>query len=168
MTLAYDELRALAASWFRRQASDHTLQPTALVHEAYLRLMKLPDPQWRDKTHFFAVASVAMRRILVDHARHRGTRKRGGSGATRITLDEAAAIEASGSSVVDVLELDAALSRLEKLDPRQGRIVELRFFGGMDVEEIAKALGVSSRTVKLDWGMARAWLSQQLRPGAAP
>jgi RNA polymerase sigma-70 factor, ECF subfamily len=167
MTLVYDELRALAASWFRQQPANHTLQPTALVHEAYVRLNQTPNTQWRDRTHFFAVAATAMRRILVDHARHRQTGKRGKGECTRITLDEAAWLAADHDREVDILELDSALSRLEKLDQRQCRIVELRFLAGMSVEETAKALGVSARTVKLDWSMARAWLVEQLRRGNA-
>jgi RNA polymerase sigma-70 factor, ECF subfamily len=163
MTLVYDELRALAASWFRQQPANHTLQPTALVHEAYLRLHRTPNVQWRDRTHFFAVAATAMRRILVDHARHRRTGKRGKGEYDRITLDEAAWRASGQKSEVNIIELDAAMTRLERLDPRQCRIVELRFLAGLSVEDTAAALGISTRTVKLDWSMARAWLVEQLR-----
>lgn len=160
--LLYDELRALARGWFRYQPKDHTLQPTALVHEAYLRLSRASNVEWRDRAHFFAVASTIMRRILVSHARERRTARRGGG--LRIGADvERMAIELPEAPGVDVLALDAALTKLAALDERQSRIVELRFLGGLTVEETASYLGVSPRTVKLDWSMARAWLLEQLR-----
>jgi RNA polymerase sigma-70 factor, ECF subfamily len=160
--LLYDELHALAQRWFRRQPKDHTLQPTALVHEVYLRLSQSSHPQWRDRTHFFAVAAAAMRRVLVDHARERRALKRGGGRLARIDLDPALIAAPAG---VDIIALDAALTRLAALNERQSRIVELRFLGGLTVEETAAFLGVSPRTVKLDWNMARAWLRAQLRGG---
>jgi RNA polymerase sigma-70 factor, ECF subfamily len=165
MSLMYDELRALARRWFRRQPKDHTLQPTALVHETYLRLSRIANPQWRDRAHFFAVASTVMRRILVDHARQRQSSRRGGRQASRVSLD-AAAMDGHAPPTIDILDLDAALNRLAALNERQSRIVEMRFLGGLTIEETADVLGVSPRTVKLDWTMARAWLLDQLNKGA--
>jgi RNA polymerase sigma factor (TIGR02999 family) len=161
--LLYGELRALAADFLRRERSDHTLQPTALVHEAWIRLSAQAGSPWNDRAHFFAIAAQAMRRILIDHARRRGADKRGG-GLQRITL-------ASGitpplaSTEVDLLALDDALVRLAALDERQARVVELRFFAGLTVEEVAVALGVSARTVASEWRLARAWLSRALVGG---
>lgn len=152
----YGELRAIADDCFRGQAGSHTLQPTALVNEAWLRLA---ERSFCDRRHFVAVAARAMRQILVDHARRRGAQKRGGD-ARRVTIAEPAAPE--GLAQIDVVALDAALADLAEVDPRQARIVELRFFGGLDVAETAEALGVSPRTVELDWRMAKAWLSREL------
>lgn len=158
MPLVYDELRRLASSFMRRERSDHTLQPTALVHEAYMRLVDQRSVEWRDRSHFLAIAAQAMRRILVDHARRRGAEKRGGG--NRVTLQESMAV--SEGQEVDVLALEEALHELETLDERQVRVVELRFFGGLTVEETAEALGVSAPTVVRDWRHAKAWLRRRL------
>ena len=166
MPLVYDELRRLARSYMRWERPDHTLQPTALVNEAYVRLVEGTLVPWKDRTHFFAVAAQLMRRILVDYARARRAGKRGGS-ARMVSLDEALALpEQKG---IDVLALDEALARLEQRDERQARIVEMRFFAGLSEEEIGNHLGVSSRTVRRDWNIARAWLFKEIRKdGAAP
>lgn len=164
---AYAELLALARAHFRQQPGSHTLQPTALVHEAYLRLAQSAG-ELNDGEHLLALASRAMRQVLVDHARRKHALKRGGDGDhARITLSaiDSDAGASAGASEWDVLELDDALQQLERLDPRQARIVEMRFFGGLSVEQTAAALNVSERTVYLDWRMARAWLSAQLRRG---
>ncbi|MDP9172371.1 MAG: sigma-70 family RNA polymerase sigma factor [Planctomycetota bacterium] len=159
MPLVYDEFRALAARQLRRERPDHTLQPTALVHEAYLKLIDQTRVDWQGRTHFFAVGAQAIRRILVDHARQRKRQKRGG-GAGRVALDEQVALAPERSE--EILALDEALQKLAALDPRQEEIVEMRFFGGMSVEEVAEVLGVSKRTVEGDWTMARAWLMREL------
>lgn len=164
LPLVYSELRRLAEARMRRERPDHTLQATELVHEAWLRLMGGQLPDWRDRTHFFAVAARAMRRLLVDHARSRGYAKRGG-GARRISLDAVAELSAEGSQ--DLIDLDEALDRLAALDSRQHQVVELRFFGGLSVEETAAALGVSEMTVKRDWRTARAWLYAELAENGA-
>jgi RNA polymerase sigma-70 factor, ECF subfamily len=157
--LIYDEMRLLAGQFFKRERSNHTLQPTALVHEAYLRLVENTQ-QWEGRAHFYAVAARVMRRILINHAAAHRAEKRGG-GSPLITLSEGST-PAPGGQDVDLLALDEALTRLEALDERQCRVVELRFFSGMSVEETAGVLGVSARTVELDWKMARAWLFSQL------
>lgn len=155
----YAELRRQADRHLGRQRPGHTLQATALVHEAFLRLVDQTHASYKDRAHFFAVASRAMRQILVDHARRRTAGKRGG-GATRLALEDAiAAVPARG---VDLVALDDALARLEKLDPEQSRLVELRFFGGLTVEETAVVLGCSPATVKRSWSSARAWLYAEL------
>jgi RNA polymerase sigma factor (TIGR02999 family) len=154
--LVYGELRRRAASYLRRERAEHTLQPTALVHEAYLRLVGYQAP-WRTRSQFFGVASNLMRQILVDHARRRRAAKRD---AVRVALDEAAAPAAERE--VDLVRLDDALSELSALDARQGRVVELRYFGGLTLEEAAEVLGVSVATVKRDWTLARAWLFDRL------
>jgi RNA polymerase sigma factor (TIGR02999 family) len=159
--LVYDELRRLAASALRRERPDHTLQATALVHEAYLRLADEPDARWENRAHFLAVAAQAMRRILVDHARGRNAQKRGG-GDVRRSLDGLEGIVAAEGPEVDLLALDEALGRLAVFDPRQARVVELRFFGGLTVEETAAVTGLSDRTVKREWQMARAWLRREM------
>lgn len=156
--VVYDELRRLAAQYLSRERSGHTLQPTALVHEAYLRLAA-QSAEWDSKTHFFAVGARVMRRLLIDHARARGRDKRGGDWQ-RVTLDPVA-VELDDAAL---LALDDALERLAKLDAREAQIVELRFFAGMTVEEIAAELGVSKRTVESDWTHARAWLRRELQP----
>lgn len=158
--IVYDELRRLAASALRRERADHTLQPTALVHEAFLRLVDVPEDRWNDRGHFVAIASRAMRRILVDHARSRKALKRGHA-EIRVPLDDVD-VASSESGGVDLVALDEALGRLAALDERQARIVELRFFGGLTVEETAALIGSSARTVKRDWHMARAWLKREL------
>lgn len=158
--LVYPDLRRLAAHCMAGERRDHTLEPTALVHEAYLRLAGDGQPRWRDRLHFFAVASRTMRRVLVDHARARRTAKRGG-GAVRISLDGAQ--EAIQAAPETLLELDRALDELAAVDPRKARVIELRHFGGLTVEETATVLGVSAATVALDGRMARAWLVSRVR-----
>ena len=161
MPLVYDELRALAERSLRHERSGHTLQGTALVHEAYLKLVDQRQVRWQDRAHFFAVAAQLMRRILVDHARRHGAAKRG-SGEPRLPLDEADA-PAAPAPLVDWLALDRALDRLAALDERQSRTVELRFFGGLTIEETAEVLQVSPATVKNDWSLARGWLYRELQ-----
>lgn len=162
LPLVYEQLRGLADGFFRHERPDHTLQPTALVHEAYFRLVKQTDVQWQGRAHFFAVAAQAMRRVLINHAEKHNARKRGGV-QQRVTLDENTPTPATQAiGPVDLLALNEALTRLEALDERQCRVVELRFFGGLSVEETAEVLGIAPRTVKLDWQMARAWLHTQL------
>jgi RNA polymerase sigma factor (TIGR02999 family) len=165
MPLVYDELRALAESYLRRERSDHTLQATALVHEAYVRLIDQRDVEWRNRAHFFAVAAQAIRRILVDHARTHKRAKRGG-GYQRVQLD--ADVAALPETDIDLLALDEALGRLADLHARQAQIVELRFFGGLSLKEVAEYIGVSPRTVDGDWSMARAWLRRELGSGTQP
>ena len=160
LPLIYDELRGLAASQLRRERPDHTLQATALVHEVYLRLVEQHSVDWRNRAHFFALAAEMMRRILVNHAQQHHAQKRGGHD-TKLALDEAISL-AGEERPIDWLLLDEALKRLTALDPRQGRIVELRFFGGLTVEEVAEVLGVSEITVKREWRLAKAWLHQAM------
>jgi RNA polymerase sigma-70 factor, ECF subfamily len=166
MPQVYDELRRLAANYLRQERPGQTLQATALVHEAFLRLSKEKNQPWKNRTHFLAIAALSMRQILVQRARARHAEKRGGKDAERITLDESVvadrASEATGG--VDVLELDAALEKLAALDPQQAKIVELRYFGGLTVEEAAEALEISPATVKRHWTIARAWLKKELSP----
>ncbi|MBS1795315.1 MAG: sigma-70 family RNA polymerase sigma factor [Acidobacteria bacterium] len=159
LPLVYDELRKLAASYLRKERSDHTLQPTALVHEAYIRLVDWENSDWKNRAHFFAVAAQSMRNILVDHARRKKTAIHGGN-LQKLALDEA--IGFSQSNEVDLVDLDDALGELEKLDDRQSKIVELRFFGGLTIEETAHALNVSPMTVSRDWNFAKAWLYRRL------
>lgn len=156
----YQELRALAGRHLRREHAGHTLQPTALAHEAYLRLFEQKESAIQGRTHFLSVASVMIRRILVDHARKRKAIKRGGN-IERARLDYVSLAE-FGSEPIDVLDLDAALVELARLNPRQSRMVELRFFSGLSIEETARALDVSEGTVKNDWRIARAWLRVRL------
>ena len=160
--LLYPELRRLAAYYMRREEPGHTLQATALVHEAYLRLVANPSDSWQNRAHFFATAAQVMRRILVDQARARKAEKRGGE-MQPLALDEALA--SAGEKAPDLVALDDALSTLTKINPRQSRVVELRFFAGLSVEEIAEVLGVSEVTVKRDWSVARAWLHREIRRG---
>ncbi len=162
--LIYDELRAIAASFFQRQEPGHTLQPTAIVHDAYLRLVRQEDVEWTGRAHFFAVAAKAMRQILINHARDRRAVKRGGDWG-RITLDEQ--LTPATHRDLDIIALDEAMERLEEMDERQCRIVELRFFGGLTIEETGHVLDVSGSTVKSDWNMARSWLFDQLFGDAA-
>jgi RNA polymerase sigma factor (TIGR02999 family) len=162
LPLVYHELRRVARHHLRHERPGHTLQPTALVNEAYLKLVGLSRVKWQDRAHFFAVAARLMRRILVDHARGRAAAKRGGV-RTAMTLDDAVAF--SREPDLDVVALDAALARLAELDPRQERIVELRFFSGLEVDETARVLGISTATVKREWRTARAWLYRELRSG---
>ena len=161
--LVYDELRSLARHYLRQERSDHTLQSTALVHEAYLRLAGENPPQWQNRTHFFGIAARLMREILVGHARAHNAAKRGG-GAFRLTLDDAMALSDQGD--LDLVELDRALSELAALDEQQSRIVELRFFSGLTIEDTSEALGISPATVKRDWVTARAWLYRAMTGGA--
>jgi RNA polymerase sigma-70 factor (ECF subfamily) len=158
--IVYDELRRLAAGYMRRERPDHTLQPTALVHEAYVKLTEQRVTDWRGRAHFFGIAAQIMRRILIDHARGHLRDKRGG-GMIPIPLDEAVVFSPEQSS--ELVRLDASLERLAKLDPRQSRIVELRFFGGLTVEQTAELLGISAKTVKRDWSMAKAWLHGDMK-----
>jgi len=155
MPLVYNELRRLASHYLRRERSDHTLQGTALVHEAYLRLAGENLPEWQNRAHFFGIAANTMRRILVEHARGRNAEKRGG-GVYLLSLDEAVAFPQQTD--LDILELDRALLELAELDEQQSRIVELRFFTGLSIEDTSEVLGISPATVKRDWVTARAWL----------
>ena len=159
MPLVYKELRRLAHQYRRKERAGHTMQTTDLVHEAYLRLVDQRRVRWQNRSHFFGVAAQLMRRILVDHARRHMRAKRGG-GTQRVSLHEAAVV--SRQSTVDLLALDEALNRLAEIDPRKARIVELRFFGGMEVEETAACLEVSEITVMREWKMAKAWLHREL------
>lgn len=158
--LVYDVLRRLAHRRLAGERADHTLATTELVHEAYLKLVRLDRIEWQNRAHFLAVAARAMRNILVDYALRRKTEKRGGA-LVRVTLEDHLAIEEAGSQS-DVLAVHAALERLERIDERQGRVVECRFFAGMSIEETAEALGVSPASVKRDWALARAWLNREL------
>jgi len=160
--LVYNHLYRLAAGYMRRERPDHTLQATALVNEAYLRLVSQEGRGWQDQAHFFGVAARLMRQILVEHARARGAQRRGGA-LQRIPLDEA--LEFSPEKSRDLIVLDDALESLEWLDPQQARVVELRFFGGLTVEETAEVLGISPRTVKRDWRVARLWLHHEISKG---
>jgi RNA polymerase sigma factor (TIGR02999 family) len=158
--LVYDELHKVAAQYLRRQRSDHTLQPTALVNEAYLKLIDISNVNWHDRAHFFAVASQTMRHILVDHARAQMREKRGGGVVQKLSLDEA--VSFSKDKDVDVLLLDEALRELATIDEQQCKIVELRFFGGLTVEETAVVLKISPATVKREWRIAKAWLFKKM------
>lgn len=157
--LVYEELRRIAQHYLRNERPGHTLQSTALVHEAYVRLIKQDLPQWQNRAHFFAVAAQLMRQILVDHARAYRADKRGG-GACKLTLDEAE--KDSQPLDVDIVALDDALKTLSSMDPQQGKVVELKFFGGLSIEDTAEVLGISASTVKRDWITARAWLHREL------
>lgn len=159
MPLVYDELRKVAAQYLRKERPDHTLQPTALVNEAYLKLVDITYVDWQDRAHFFAVASQVMRHILVDYARAKATDKRGGD-VQRLALDEA--ISFSKEQDIDLLALDDALKQLAAFDEQQSRIVEMRFFGGLSVEETAVVLGISPATVKREWALAKAWLYRKI------
>jgi RNA polymerase sigma factor (TIGR02999 family) len=155
----YTELRALAVRYLRRERKSHTLQPTALVHEAYLKLVGQTCVDWQGRAHFLAFAAQAMRQILVDHARRHRAAKRGGN-RHRITLDDNLVIESNCN--VDLLALEDALSKLTKLGPRQAQMVELRFFGGLSIAEVAKVMAISKRSVEREWTMVRAWLRREL------
>ena len=162
MPLVYDELRRLARSFLLRERRDHTLQPTELVHEAFVRLVDQSRVDWRGRTHFRAVGARVMRRILVDHARKHGSAKRGG-GWLRITLGESLLRSSDAElDLAEVLSLNDALDRLRRIDEREAQVVELRFFGGLTGAEVAEVLGVSSRTVEGDWMHGRAWLRREL------
>jgi RNA polymerase sigma factor (TIGR02999 family) len=169
MPQVYDELRRLAANYLRHERPGQTLQATALVHEAFINLSKQKNQPWKNRTHFLAIAALSMRQILVQRARARHAGKRGG-GAAKMSLEEPLVAEQAALSRqgeqrqggVDVIELDAALEKLAALDPQQARIVELRYFGGMTVDEVAEALDISPATVKRHWTVARAWLHKEL------
>jgi len=159
MPAIYDELRRQAARYLRQERPGHTLQTTALIHEAYVRLVDQRNVQWQNRAHFFGIAAQMMRRILVDHARTKKRAKRGGSDI-KVSLDDAA-VAVKGQDL-DVVAVDEALSRLAKIDEQQSRVVELRFFSGLTVEETAEVMGISPATVKRDWSMAKAWLHREL------
>jgi RNA polymerase sigma factor (TIGR02999 family) len=158
--LVYDELKRLARSYMGRERSGHTLQTTALVHEAYLKLVRQKNVNWQGRSHFFGIAAQLMRRVLVDHARGHLRKKRGGA---KVLLPLTEALAFSPECSEDLVNLDEALERLSKLDARQCRIVELRFFGGLSVEETAEFLSISPKTVKRDWAVAKLWLHAELR-----
>ncbi|MGH9844910.1 MAG: sigma-70 family RNA polymerase sigma factor [Blastocatellia bacterium] len=160
--LVYDELHRLAKLYLKRERSGHSLQTTALVNEAYLRLIDWKNVEWQNRAHFFGLSAQLMRRILVDHARRRSYRKRGGD-ARQVSLEEAAVVSVERSA--DLIALDDALNTLAGMDARKSRIVELRFFGGLSVEETAEALKISPRTVKREWALAQAWLYRELSKG---
>ena len=160
LPLVYDKLREIAGAYFRHQRRDHTLQPTALVHEAYLKLVRASSSNWKSEAHFCAVAATAMRQILQNHAAARRAAKRGGPDARRLPLDHVTT--PAGRHALDIVALDDALTRLAAADERQARIVELWFFGGLTGEQVAEVLGVSQRTVERSWRQARAWLNAEL------
>jgi RNA polymerase sigma factor (TIGR02999 family) len=160
MELVYEELRALAGSYARGQRADHPLQPTALVHEAFVKLVDASQAQWNDRAHFFALAATAMRQILTDHARARRAQKRGGGEWERVSLSEA--ILPDEGNAIDLIALDEALTELAAYDERKHRIVEMRFFGGLTIDEVARLVGVSTTTVESEWRAARAWLGVRL------
>lgn len=160
--LVYGELRRLASRYLRRERPDHTLQTTALVHEAYLRLVDQRDGNWRNRAQFFGVAAQLMRRILVDYARSHGASKRGGD-YRRIPFDDV--IISAEEKDASLLAVDEALNVLALIDPQQSRVIELRIFGGLTVEEVAESLGISPRTVKREWSVAKAWLHRQISKG---
>ena len=166
LPIVYEELRRLAAAYLRRERPGQTLQPTALVHEAYLRLMKDRPDRWQNRAHFCAIAAHSMRQILIERARARGAQKRGGA-QPRVTLDEGL-VAGEPSSTVDLVALDRALERLEAVDAEQARLVELRFFGGLTIEETAEAMNISPATVKRHWTVARAWLARELAGASQP
>ena len=160
LPIVYQELRRLAQHYLRQERPDHTLQATALVHEAYLKLVDTRNVEWQSRAHFFAVAAQMMRHILVDAARQRRAHKRGGG--HKLPLDEAMSVPGE-TKEVNLIALDEALNRLAQIDPQQSRIIELRYFGGLSTEETAKALGVSPTTIKREWRVARAWLHREIR-----
>lgn len=160
MPVVYDELRRLAGNYLRRERAGHTLQPTALVNEAYMKLVDQRNARWQNRAQFFGVAAQLMRRILVDHARVRQAQKRGGSNQQQLSLSDADRIAEKPN--IDLLALHEALNDLAAIDEQQARIVELRFFGGLTIEEASEVLGISHATVERDWTMARAWLRREL------
>lgn len=163
LPLVYEEMRRLAGSYLRSESAGHTLQPTALAHEAYMRLLDQRQVSWQNRAHFMGLAAQAMRRILVDHARRRGAQKRGGD-AVHVALEDAdVAAEMPEALGVPVEALNDALDRLAALDERQARVVELRFFTGLSIEETAEVLAISPATIKRDWTLARAWLHRELK-----
>ena len=160
MPLVYDELRRLASNYLRRERASHTLQPTALVNEAYLKLVDQRHAKWQNRAQFFGISAQLMRRILVDHARQHQAAKRGGSKQQRLSITSAERV--AKQPEIDLLALNEALDELTIMDPQQAQIVELKFFGGLSIEETAEVLGISHATVERDWKMARAWLRRQL------
>lgn len=158
--LIYDELRRIAGAQMARERPGHTLQATAVVHEAYMRLAGDQEIEWQDRSHFFGIAARTMRRVLLDYARQRRAGKRGGEAARKVDID--ADLVISDDRLEDVVALDEVLTRLSAMDEQQGRMVELRFFAGLNVEETASAMGISPRTVKREWRLARAWLEREL------
>lgn len=158
LPVVYDDLRRLARAYFNNERREHTLQATALVHEAYIRLVNWENVTWQNRAHFFAVAAEVMRKVLIDHARNKQAAKR--DGGERILLDEA--VSFSSNREIDVVRLEEALRTLERVDPRQARIVELRFFGGLTIPETAYVLEISETTVKREWTFAKAWLKREL------
>ncbi len=159
MPMVYEQLRELAGNFMKQQAASHTLHPTALVNEAYVKLCGKDDVDWRSRSHFFAAGAQAMRRILVDHARSKKRNKRGGE-FTRVEFNEG--LLETEQNNEDILALNDALEKLSLLDDRQAKIVELRFFGGLTTQEVAEALNLSKRTIELEWNMTRAWLRREL------
>jgi len=159
MEMVYGELRRIAGHYFKREAEGHTLQPTALVHEAYLQLVNVKDVEWKDRNHFFAIAAKTMRQILVRHAIRKKSIKRGG-GLERVSLDEGLAL--SREKTVDILVMEEGLRELERRDPRSAQIVELRFYGGLEEADVAETMGLSRRTVQLEWRHTKAWLRNYL------
>ena len=162
--LVYDELHRLARRYLSKEKKGHTLQTTALINEAYVRLVAQKNTNWANRSHFFAISAQIMRRILIDHARSHAYQKRGGH-QQRVSLDETATLETRGAA--ELVRLDDALTTLAEIDPRRSRVVELRYFGGLNNDEIAEALQISPNTVTRDWNMARAWLHQQLAGSVA-
>jgi RNA polymerase sigma-70 factor (ECF subfamily) len=160
MPLVYSELRRLASNYLRRERAGHTLQPTALVNEAYLKLVDQRNMKWQNRAQFFGISAQLMRRILVDHARQHQAAKRGGSDQQRLSITSAEAL--AEQPKIDLLALNEALDELAQMDPQQGRIVELKFFGGLSIEETAEVLGIGHATVERDWKVARAWLRRKL------
>jgi len=160
MPLVYDELRRLAGNYLRRERGSHTLQPTALVNEAYLKLVDQRNAKWQNRAHFFGISAQLMRRILVDHARQHQAIKRGGSNQQRLSITSAERF--AKQPEIDLLALNEALEELTQMDPQQAQIVELKFFGGLSIDETAEVLRISHATVERDWKMARAWLRRQL------
>jgi RNA polymerase sigma factor (TIGR02999 family) len=158
--LIYDELRRIAGAQMRRERAGHTLQATAVVHEAYMRLAGDQEIQWQNRTHFFAIAARVMRQVLLDYARQRHAEKRGGEAARRVEID--AELLVGPNRIEDIVAMDEVLTRLSELDQLQGRIVELRFFAGLSVEETAEVMGISDSTVKREWRSAKAWLHREL------
>lgn len=159
LPLVYDDLRRLARAYFANEKPEHTLQPTALVHEAYIRLVNWENVSWQNRAHFFAVAADVMRKVLIDHARRKNAQKR--SGGQKILLDEA--VSFSSEKEFDLVKLDEALQTLEKIDERQARIVALRFFGGLSITETAHVLKISDKTVRREWTFAKAWFQRELK-----
>lgn len=166
LPVVYKELQRLAHFQLRNERPDHTLQSTALVNEAYLRLVGMNSPRWEGRSHFFAIAAQLMRQILVDYARQHRAMKRGGQVET-LSIDDTGFFEQGKSQDIDVVALDDALKTLAKMDPRKARVVELRFFGGLNFEEAAEVLKVSSITVQRDWSTARAWLHREMKRGSS-